>query len=86
MEKARACLARIARRPGMYAFSREALLALVSGILEMACERSFDPRNDFYKRHLGTRGCAYVGLLENFDDEWARVVVKDALAILERCL
>lgn len=56
----------------MFAYSKEALIAYVCGVMSMA-KQDFDVA-EFYQRHLDG---AELG--EEFDDVWARFVIDDAL-------
>lgn len=72
----------LAERARMFASCREAFVALVSGMLEIACPKTFDAY-EFYKKALGTRGSCYIDPLGAVTDEWARIVVATALTYLE---
>jgi hypothetical protein len=74
--RARELLGNIHKRPGMYAQTQEALMALVSGIVQMA-DPTFTAVNDFYEKHLGHEPGT---LRDDTEDAWARTVVEDALA------
>lgn len=64
----------------MYASTKEALLARVTAILDV-CEVDYSVQ-DFYSDHVETYGNAYVGLTEEFEDDWAHSVCDHALALL----
>jgi hypothetical protein len=80
IEKAKELLDITRQAPRMFATSREAMMSRVSTILEMA-NINFAIQ-DFYKLHLGTNGCAYATWSEDVTDEWALIVIDDALKIL----
>jgi hypothetical protein len=71
----------MAERARMFASCREAFVALISGMLEIACPK-FDAY-EFYKKALGTRGNCYVDPLGEVTDEWAQVVVATALTYVQ---
>jgi len=71
----------VRRAPRMYASTREALLAYVAGVCEVAGD-SFDARA-FYAKHGGMRGSVMAGLAEPLDDEWARQVIAEAITELD---
>lgn len=67
----------VRRTPRMFASTREALLAYVAGVCEVAGD-SFDARA-FYAKHGGMRGSVMAGLAEPLDDEWAQQVLAAAI-------
>lgn len=81
-EKAEQLLIGIRSASRMYAQSRAELLGQISTILQMT-EVTFGVI-DFYKKHLGTNGCAYATWSETFDDDWAHKAIDDALSILHK--
>lgn len=76
-ERAINLLLLVRRSPRAYASTREALLAYVVGVCEVAGD-TFDARA-FYVRHGGLRGSVYGDLAKPLDDEWARTVIEEAI-------
>lgn len=81
-EKAESLLVLTRKTPRMFASSRESMMNRVATILEMA-DVDFVVI-DFYKKHLGTYGCAYLTWHEEFQDEWGHQVIDDALQLLHK--
>lgn len=67
----------ITSRPGMYAATREAFVAQLAALLELAGW----PGAKLYE-HLERRGAAYVDLRESFDETWAKKVGNTARAVV----
>lgn len=65
--------------PRMYAVRREAFLAHVCGVVHVVIP-TFSPYV-FYQKHLGMQGGSYVTHDELVEDDWARGVIDDALAL-----
>lgn len=81
-EKAIDLLTKIYRHPQMYAWKKEAFMAMVDTILLMVDDCHFD-RKDFRLKHLNLQGSVYIDLLEDVDDIWARDVISHALSIIQ---
>jgi len=78
--RASVLLKAIAKTPRMYASCQEAFISHVCGILIMY--RIDYPVNKFYEWHLQTNGPMWINLLEPVDDEWAKLVIDNALESL----
>lgn len=81
-EKAEELLLVTKKCPGMFASNRESMMNRVATILEMASVKFVVI--DFYKKHLGTYGCAYLTWYEKVEDEWGHQVIDDALQLLHK--
>jgi len=68
--------------PGMYARTKESLLSRVTAILDV-CEVDYHVQ-DFYADHVETYGNMYVGLDDEFTDEWAHAVCDAAMNLLKK--
>jgi hypothetical protein len=64
----------------MYASTKEALLARVTAILDV-CEVEYSVQ-DFMSDHVETYGNMYVGLQEEYEEEWAHKVCDHAMVLL----
>lgn len=74
VERARSLLEATAKVPAMYATCREAMIARVCGIASVVID-DFNT-SEFYMRHIGVN----TSVLSRVDDEWAKMVVADALS------
>jgi hypothetical protein len=70
------------RTPRMFAYHRESFINRVATVLEML-DVTFEV-TEFYGKHLGTYGAAYLTVSDTFDDEWAHTVIDDALSMIEK--
>jgi hypothetical protein len=80
ISKAREVLDVTRKTPRMFASSRESMLNRVATVMEMI-EVDFVP-TDFYVKHLGAQGSSYKSWDDPVDDDWARVVIDDALGMI----
>ena len=78
--RARSYLKATHRAPRMFATTREAMMCHITSVVYIL----IDDFNviDFWRRHLGTRGSAYLGTQDPVTDDWARSVIDDALKLL----
>ena len=81
ISKAKEILLNTRRAPGMYALTRESFLNRVCTVLEMLDVDNWP--QDFYTKHLGTYGSRYLTASDPVDDNWAHLVIDDALSIIE---
>ena len=81
-DKAESLLLLTRRAPGMFSGSRESMMNRVATILEMA-DVDFVVIY-FYKKHLGTYGCAYLTWHEEVQEAWGHQVIDDALQLLHK--
>jgi hypothetical protein len=85
-ERARSILVGLMTAPRMYAESRGALLMRVATVCELVVP-GFEPRA-FYEKHVARAteapGDMRARLVEDFADDWARSVVREALGLLPK--
>lgn len=82
LEKAKEILTYTSRHPRMYVTSKEALLARVSAILEMA--DIFD--SQLYDRHVDMQGNMYRNLSDTYSLDWSKNVINDAFNLIDKKL
>lgn len=79
IERALKVLNAMHRGPQMFASCKEALLCEISAMLYLVLGDEKFNTIEWFKKHLNTRGCAWVGLSDPVEDEWARKVICDAI-------
>ncbi len=66
--------------PGLFASNREAMMCHVTTAVYILVE-DFKVI-EFWKKHLGTKGCEYKTLGDPMTTEWVNALIDDALSIL----
>lgn len=79
VKKARNYLIIVKGAPGMFAQTREAMMNLVTTAVYILVDNFIVV--EFWKKHLGTQGCAYKTFDEPLTNEWVTALIDDALAL-----